>query len=96
MGKSLMVNLSLAPTNILTSWLIGPKSIPLSYIKINVVSALCYCLIKEIHMDSEYRLLLEGLDKKCGPKGGGGDLVVCAFVFFWRVSSCHDLMVLWK
>lgn len=39
-------------------WLIGPQSITLPYIKINVVSALCYCLIKEIYIDFKYRFLL--------------------------------------
>jgi len=75
MGKSFIVNLSLAPSNTLNSWLIGIESILLSYTKINVVSALCYCLIKEIYMDFRYWFSLVGLDEKCGAEGKPSELV---------------------
>lgn len=100
------LDLSLAPVNTLASWLIEPWSIPLSYIKINVVSALCYCLIKEIYMDFRHRFSLV----RSGWEMAKGRWVstrthmcvfVCLFMFGYSgmcvfVSLCHDLMVLWK
>lgn len=91
MGKSFTVNPSLAPLNTLTSWLIGPQSIPLSYIKINVVSALCYCLIKEIYMDFKYRFSLVGSGEKWQRGGVCEPVCMCTFLFVSQLNGAVEI-----